>query len=439
MLGACSSETFRLVGSDPELGSGSTETPPPASLDAALQACGTVDRFEGRFDTAVPVYLLPEAAVGQRFADPNFGNCLTRLTDHNTDPTRRFARNTYPRRSPYNADSSRVLIQSGDGSLHLYDPERTTHIAMIDGVRGAAEPLWHPTDPERLFHVSEEGVGMQLLERRVGSGSSRVIGDLGARLRARWPNAAVASTRSEGHPSRDFRYWAFIVETAQREPLGVVVWDHLQDQILATRDAGSQSDQIGVDIDWVSMSPSGDYVVVSADEQTLAWTRDLQLHGVLHDNTEHSDIAIGADGRDVYVSIDFDSVFGEVFMRHLDTLERTDLYSSFVYTEETTRYSSLHISGKAFERPGWVIVSNYRTRSPVYEWFHNTILLVELAANPRIERLATHHSQYAGYWTEPHASPNADLTHVIFNSNWYSGNPTDVNAWQIDIDDDVLR
>ena len=434
-VGACNSASDNTT----QANSGSTETPPLTGNSRDLEACGSSRAFDGSFQEPVPYYQLPEPEVGQRFADPNFGNCLVRLTDHKNDPTERFARNAYPRRQPFNADGSRVLIQSGDGSWHLYDPVAIEHITAVNGLVGDAEPHWHPTDPDILFYLPEDGVGMRVMARDVLNGTSITAGDLADRLLSRWPSAAIASTRSDGYPSRNMRYWTFLVETAQQIPLGIIVWDSVSDTVIAQRDAGTGPNEIGWDIDWVSMSPSGDYVVVAADGKTIAWTRNLQFHGLVHDGVEHADIAIGADGRDVYVSVDFNSFEGELFMRHLDTLVRTNLYSTFVDAEGTTRFTSLHVSGKSYRRPGWVVVSNYRTRSPRHEWFHRTVLLVELADNPLVQRLATHHSRFAGYWSEPHASPNLDLTRVIFNSNWTSGSDTDIDAWLIDIDDDVVQ
>ena len=218
------------------------------------------------------------------------------------------------------------------------------------------------------------------------------------------------SDRDSGDPSRDARYWAWLVETADAEPLGIAVWDRVTDTVVATRDVDEFG---GRDIDWVSMAPSGDWVVLGA--------------------VEHADIAVGANGGDVYVSVDFAAREGWLFMVDIATLERTNLISTYTLRPEPVAYTSLHVSGKAFERPGWVVVSTFRARSVRTEWFQDKVMLIELASSPSVRRLADHHSRFAGYWTEPHATPDRSLTRVLFNSNWYSGDAEDVDAWILDV------
>jgi len=404
---------------------------PPMTPPMALPACGTVDPAQALdWRTATPIPPLIEPPAGQRFADPTFGSCLTRLTDHATQPPRRFARNAYSRRQSFNADDTRVLIMGGNGGWHLYDPATVRPVATLAGLAGDIEPHWHPDLPDRLFHLGEDGAGMRLFERDLITDRSRTLADLGARLQDRWPRAAIASTRSEGAPSRDTRHWAWLVESADQQPLGLVVWDRERDAIVATRDIDAQ---IGNDIDWVSMSPSGQFVVVAGQTRTLAFDRELRLHGTLHESVEHADLALDARGRDVYVSVDFASSRGWLFMVDIATLTRTNLVSTYNRRRRPIAYTSLHVSGKAYERPGWALVSTYRTRSERIEWFQDKVMLVELVASPRIVRLADHRSAHAGYWTEPHAGSNRDLSRVLFNSNWGSGSTDDVDTWHIDV------
>src|SRR3546814_15800194 len=91
---------------------------------------------------------------------------------------------------------------------------------------------------------------------------------------------------------------------------------------------------------------------------------------------------------------------------------------------------SSDLSGKAFSRPGWVLMSTY-ARFGAEKWLHERIMAIELKANPRIINLAHHHSNYNGYWTEPHASVSRDFTHVLFSSNWGTSSDLDVAAFMI--------
>src|SRR3546814_879673 len=98
---------------------------------------------------------------------------------------------------------------------------------------------------------------------------------------------------------------------------------------------------------------------------------------------------------------------------------------------------SSDLSGKAFSRPGWVLMSTY-ARFGAEKWLHERIMAIELKANPRIINLAHHHSNYNGYWTEPHASVSRDFTHVLFSSNWGTSSDLDVDAFMIRLPERIL-
>ncbi|HVH36515.1 MAG TPA: hypothetical protein VM847_20660, partial [Tahibacter sp.] len=171
---------------------------------------------------------------------------------------------------------------------------------------------------------------------------------------------------------------------------------------------------------------------------TYAWSTDFKTKKLLHKATEHSDIAVGADGHDVYVSIDYGSGDGSVFMVDIDTGVRTNLFPTYVSGAAT----AMHFSGKAYDRPGWVLLGAYAgspSSNGTLPWFEEKVFALELAANPKVYQIAAHRSGRNGYWTEPHAAPNRDFTRLLFNSNWSSGSDTDVDAYLIQLPAGALR
>src|SRR3546814_15126746 len=76
-------------------------------------------------------------------------------------------------------------------------------------------------------------------------------------------------------------------------------------------------------------------------------------------------------------------------MRDIDTGVKTLLFPTYIDGTAT----AYHISGKAFSRPGWVLMSTY-ARFGAEKWLHERIMAIELKANPRIINLAHHHSHY---------------------------------------------
>ena len=372
---------------------------------------------------------IPERGV--TIPEPSYGLCLTRITDAAEDPTIEFARADYPRRQSFNADNTRMLAVAGDGAWHLYDPRTASYEKQLPLLVGAAEPHWHPDNPELLVFLPEQGALLQVASLNTRTDESRVVGDLRGRLQLRWPDASIMNTGAEGSPSADNRYWAFQVSDAQGGAVGLVVWDQSLDMIVATMDIKELPDHL-------SMSPSGLYVVVSWSDRTVRFDRQLNNALTLQPSSEHSDIAIGADGDDYYVSVDFASDAGDLFMTNLSSGVRTNLLPTYVQGR-TTRTTSLHVSGKAYRKPGWVVVSMYNDDDPdgAPQILYQRIWLVQMQAKPKLYPLAFHRSRLKGlqgldsYWAEPHASVNADLTRVIFNSNW---NGTDaVNVFAIDV------
>lgn len=371
---------------------------------------------------AIPATARP--AKGVALKEGAYGTCLVRATNHLAEGVQGFSRSNYSRSQAFNADSSRYLTHSLDGFWQTYDASTFNFSKRLPGLAGDAEPQWHPTDPDKLYYLPTNGVGMRLNELTVSSGATRVVADFGARLQARWPGANAAWTRSEGSPSKDGRYWCLMVDDANWNSLGVFTWDRDTNTILGTLDTrGDRPDH-------VSMSPSGNYCVISGDSArgTVALKRDLSNPRKIHAKSEHSDLALDANGDDVYVSVDYQANAGDLFMVNLRTGVRTDLLPTYVNGSAT----ALHVSGKGFNKPGWALVSTYADNGS-RQWLHRKLFMVQLAANPVTYNLGFSRVLSNGYWSEPHASVNRDLTRVIFNSNWGTGSATDVDAYVIEI------
>ncbi len=397
-------------------------TPGGGTIDAAGSLKTCLETVQGKplaigmTNDAIPVEVKPRK--GQAFEDPVYNTCLVRATDHYNEAPNGFARNDYSRRQAFNADNTLFLIYALDGYWHLYSAEDFSYMGQLNGPTADAEPQWHPTDPTRLVYLPNTGIGMTVEELNVRTGAARVIADLSDRLEARWPQANAAWTRGEGSPSQDGRYWALLVDDDEYQALGMVVWDAENDEIIAYYDTTDRPDHL-------SMSPSGDYIVVSWNDRTAVFNRDFTNERLVQNRTEHSDIAIGANGHDVLVSIDYGANDGDIFMFDLVTGERTDLLPTYLNGTAT----AMHFSGKGYGKPGWVLVSTYAATGDKQEWLHEKIFALELKANPRVVTLAHHHSIEKGYWTEPHATVSRDFSRVLFNSNWNNPAEQDVDAY----------
>lgn len=384
----------------------------------------------------------PKKGLPMKEAD--FGTCLVRVTDHKTElppvdgKRPEFARNDYSRREPFNADDTRILVYGSGGYWHLYDAHTLAYVEELKGPAGDAEPQWHPTDPSTLYYLPRNG-GTEIFALDIRNNRSRKVADFAGRLP--WRDASHLWTKSEGSPSRDGRYWGFQAEAGDKfEIRGYVVYDLVENRIVGTRSTSVRPDH-------VSMTPSGRWFVASGDSDgTWAWSPDFTSKKKLHHKSEHSDLAIGPNGDDEYVSVDFQSSDGDFFFVDIDTCPavaadadeasvpecpRTVLFPTYLGGAVT----SIHISGKAYAKPGWVLISTYatgRARDDSWPWYANKIMAVELTASPRIFGLGYHHvSNYKGYWTEPHGAVDRAFTRFVFNSNWNTASDTDVDDYMI--------
>jgi len=374
-----------------------------------------------------PVPSLAKPRRGQAFADPTYKTCVTRVTDHAADGLKGFAREEYSRRQAFNADDSKILISSADGAWWVYDGRTYARLHALEGVGGDAEPAWHPTNPELLYYLPRNGVGMKLWELNVNTNKSRLVTDFGPRIKKLWPTAFAVWTHDYGSPSADGRYFALEAADEQWKGLGVFTYDMVADRILGTMTLPPGSSQ-----PLPTMSPSGKYVVVTFGKEggaTDRFTLDFKNRLPICKKVEHSDLGIDANGDDVHISIDYDSAGGPVYMTNLRTGVRTDLFPTYIDHSAT----AMHFSGKSFKRPGWFVLSTYQDGGGPKQWLHRKVMAVELKAHPRIINLAHHHTVPAGFFTEPHATVNRDFTKILFNTNWDNKSDTDVDTYLIQI------
>ena len=361
----------------------------------------------------------PELGVTR--PDPAYGTPVTRMTS--ADGTR-FNRNTYSRRNPENADGTLFISYHGDATYNVSRVDDGTLVRVTD-IHPDGEPQWHPTNPDRIRHVAGPNVSvgrLQLFETSVSTGDTTVIADLTERLQARFPDAGYMIDRAEGAPSADGMRWAWIVHDSDEDVVGLVHYDLATDTILGTLDVESPDDDR---LDWVSASPSGEHVVAGWWSRTVVFDADLSNPRLLVEGAEHSDLLLGASGEDVYVWIDFvDS--GWAIATDLDTLEETRLFD--LYDNANT---SIHFSGKAYDRPGWVVASTYSCKEDGSPWSCEKVFAVNVHTT-EIVQLAHTYNCGAEYWTETHAATNRDLSRVWFNSDGGSCG-SDAEVYRLDV------
>jgi len=380
-------------------------------------------------------------ALNQAYVDEAYGARVRRVSDaaipyERDRPT--WVRHVYSRQPAFNADSSRVLMQSSNGWMRLFTRDAasgTLNYSKTLGLAEPQEPIWHPSDPYKIRHFGHYGQGLRIHEYDIRTDQSTVLADLGARVRERFPQAAAMWTKQEGRPSNDGRIWCLQVEDANHGIQGLIAYDLAADQLLGSLAVSERPDHI-------STSPLGQHCVPSwvSARGTRAYSTDFQTYRQLHSTSEHSDLALTREGSEVIVFTDYQS--GDLAMVDLASGQRTNLFRLYGANASAT---ALHVSGIGSEqRPGWALVSTYACStqygSAACPWeqqaLRDKLLLVELTANPRIVNVAHNRWGPAGYFGEPQAVSNKDYSLMLFASSWGAADP--VHAFQLEFNAALL-
>jgi hypothetical protein len=368
------------------------------------------------------------------YVDPAFGTRVYRATEAADFKDAVHVRHDYSRRQAFNADTTRMLATTSNGYWVLYDANTFVRLkragtdGALAGLAGDAEAIWHPSEPRALFWNQ----GLVWYQKDVESDRDTVMADFTRRLP--WPGATRVWTKSEGGCSADGRYWAFMAtsydERTQRNAVyGLLSYDRHDDRILGMLDAAAFG---GAFPDHVGITPSGRFAVPSwahdKTRGTRAYPLDFSSSRQLHVMSEHSDLAFGPDGEDLYVFTDYER--GAIRAMNVATGAAYDLLP--LYPRAGSSYAA-HVSGQAFGRPGWAVISTYADSAsygatvpdPKIEPTYRKVMLVEL--RPKGRRYAVAHTRtnkaYGGYFGEPQASPARDGSRIVFSSNFDDGGP----------------
>lgn len=383
-----------------------------------------------------PTYKLESAAVptpGQSVTDNRFGTTQTRIVQ-----TERI-RQEYSRHDPFNKDQSMILFMYlPDGEWRVYRTASIPYDTTANLVRtlDMEEPRWDPANPDLIWGNQE----FRILTVNVKTGDTTVIKDFAQDAAIKpvltaHPDLYRITMKDEGESSYDRRFWAYQIQGSQDDYRAryLFTWDRQQDKILGlyTLPANESS------IDWVGMSPKGNWVLIGADAEnegqlaglTMANKELTQFHRLNFD-TAHSDVGLDSDGNEVIVMQNTRTDYIDLIPIDLNTkpiLENGGEYAGtnhvpvvrlFCASESPIGLNSgVHISCNF---NGYAVVSTYiEPGLPEQNWLDRSIILVKLdRAKPRAYYLSKVYGTTGAYWEETQASITNDGTKVVWATNW---------------------
>lgn len=377
-----------------------------------------------------PVVPRPELDVP--YTDSVFGSTIVRITDPSLSPGSQGIIHEYSRYPIPSADNQFVV------TVVIGGPERgqwrvmgiRDHIVKLNiDTDGDPEFSWHPTDPTKLFYRFANDIRVV----HIDTGQIETL--------MSFDGYAFVSSNEEGRPSDDWRYYAAIGVKGD-ETRDILVAD------LTTKTVIGKLENVGENIDWVGMSPSGAFVLAMYTDGrgTLVYNRAMVAQRQALSDYAHSDFAVGVDGQDylVYVASSGPQVSelgcprppngSPLAAVRLFDAKKTILlgdcsdadWKAVIIGSFLGWGGAYHFSGIiSRSRPGWVLVSSYAAPDVPQEPFSREIFLVSLDGSGAVERLAHHQSLVANlpsgerdYFAEPHASSSWDGSLVLFASTW---------------------
>jgi hypothetical protein len=326
-------------------------------------------------------------------------------------------RHEYARFPILSADNTKVVVRvlggADRGAFEIRDLASGKLLHRILPQRGDPEMSWHPTSPSLLFYRS----GNEVCVFHADTGE--------AETRMAFPQYYAISTRGEGRPSDDWRYYAFLgFVDGSYAHADIVVADLIEKRIVATwKDAGKP--------DWVGMSPSGNYVVAqwTNGQGTRLYDRDtLAYMRTVFSDTAHADFAFDAEGREVIVY----HATSKAQIKELGAPNGSPIAESRLSDGRKTKLLDLgwnwltpHFSGIASRtRPGWILVSTYTSPENAEHPYSREVFWLKLDGSGEVRRVAHHHSDQLrtasrkDYWAEPQATSSWDGNLVLFSSVW---------------------
>jgi hypothetical protein len=364
--------------------------------------------------------------------DPDTGLTITRITGDVGDsvptvggawPT--IAYHNYSKDQPWSADEAYIVLKQvsnewGAGSYLFLDG--TTYAPLFTstgGTSGGGEKRWHPTVADQMITLNSNG-RVVWWNPVTNTTTVKVAAVLGYTAHEMGPN--------EGNPTYD---GSKLVAKAVRSSDSHVV------ARLINIDAGTVGVVIDmtaaglVDLDWVSISPLGTYVVAEGDfglgrsDTRKVWNASTGalVQTITNYGGQHIDLGVDASGNEVLFSVTGSSPYSHgAFMQRLSDGAATGL--------SPTGISSFnwHVSTRPNLRTGVLSVNDSLGFT-----YDGMLVGVHLGTPNVVTPYCHHYSNNIDYDSAPKACMSPSGTRVLFASNWGDASGRPMQTYVVDV------
>ena len=363
---------------------------------------------------AAPTLNVPEPKYLESYVDPVFKTTVTRITGvpgsdipNITGKWAAIARHHYSKDAAWNCDQSILFLERHQGNPTALFLDGTTYQPLFGWKEPGTETRWHPKKPGVMVYVKDNLIGYWDVRQDT------------TQMAVSFPGYADFHIGPwEGNLSRDGR--RIVIEGRKGKDHIAFAYDFEEGRKYPDLNLNDVAD-----VDWVSISASGKFIVLNGQiqGQTSDQTQVYDLAGnkvgglwEQHGRPSHYDLTIDENGDDVAVGSSRSGADdGRVIKRRLNDGKVTVLTAG--------GYAS-HTSTRNVNRPGWAYVT-YQHRGPTWPPYWDEVDAVKLDGSMTVERIAKLHTKRTDYLTESQAVPSPDGNRVLWASDWEaaSGRP----------------
>ncbi|HHQ48745.1 MAG TPA: hypothetical protein ENK19_07665, partial [Acidobacteria bacterium] len=363
---------------------------------------------------ALPAYL-------GTWVDPVTLTGITRISRYSADWDW-YPHHAYSKIEPWNMDQTLYKFYT----VAVFDARSHRVVRELPG--DLYPTYWSNVDPDLMYSFREDG---EIKTYRVSTGQEQTLGQLTG-------YDTVKLGPGEGNLDISDRVVALVGKKG--EDLDVIVVDLGSGAVVTTRTFpgawGPGDPAMPEHIDWVSVSQSGQYVVIDwdtgppwdpqpfdghfgvevYDTLTMTFERRLVRYG------NHGDLGFTPAREEVYVQ--FWGDHGTINAYHLDD-GRIDV----IATDPDFGWGDAHLSCRNIFRPGWAYLSTDPSKGGM-------ILAVKLDGSGTVELFGHHESSAASYAKSPMPVPSPDGRRVMFKSDFgNSSDPDEVYEFEAAVSD----
>lgn len=342
-------------------------------------------------------------AVGQTVIDPDFGTPIKRLTGPGTA-------HLYSQLQALDASKTYALYTEGGYVIRRYPTNE-----LIMGVAATSKwnaPRWHPTMPGVMIHYDDNAdTTVRLQLTTVATRAVQTMFTFPAQY------IRVLGNQSFDQPSRDGK-WIGGAVTRNDGVMVLFALDMINGQLGAVRPHSDFACAAGSTVDWASVSPLGNYLVVQFVGSPAA-CNGFQLFDIqtgvhvrtLNADHHHSDQGVAADGREFllmpFTYSAYNNNYPAIIAYFYDGTKKEVTMTNW------GAFSHVSCQGPA---GGPCVLSSTRITAAGQQPLENELTLLWLDGS--MVRLTHHRSTQCGYWGIPMATITKDGKTIIFNSDW---------------------